>query len=228
MTEENDILVIYVLVLSLRILMLKNPVTHDHNRDRFTNSCKTIPIESPAIVCCRPTRITVMERWSSWKSTSLENVDKRLNSRDRLEKFLYSVIVMPLWHHIYYYLSFGCSLTSFLWISNIYVGFGYCLITAQSTIRISLLRANTSSIEGLATARASLDSAVSADVPPLVSAGPRRPMLRGALSPWIIERRSWCRENCDNYLVTDRHHVPMLWPVNPSLPRLPQVLVTYR
>lgn len=40
------------------------------------------------------------------------------------------------------------------------------MITAQSTIRISLLRANTSSIEGLATASASLDSAVSADVPP--------------------------------------------------------------
>lgn len=57
-------------------------------------------------------------------------------------------------------------MTSFLWISNIYVGSGYCLITAQSTIRISLLRANTSSSEGLATAGASLDWTVSADVSP--------------------------------------------------------------
>lgn len=40
------------------------------------------------------------------------------------------------------------------------------MITAQSSIRISLLRANTSSTEDLATAGASLDSAVSADVPP--------------------------------------------------------------
>lgn len=40
------------------------------------------------------------------------------------------------------------------------------MITAQSSIRISLLRANTFSIEGLATAGASLDSAVSADVLP--------------------------------------------------------------